>query len=223
MKDRFLVKLKNRLLWSDLSDNEIFDILFNASIFFDKKENLNYLSSKRYAESVKEITSNINKRTKVRKMYLLLSITWLVIVMVYTFVKFRDVDIVTLPSIVPISLLVSLWAISGNSYLVNVISPKIKKWAVIQVIFFIFTVMVFYFMYKGLNQSIYILMKRSLIGSLPMYFETVMNVFTGIIVFIIVYSYSIFFLKQTLAILDCFVKVWDYYIQLSFTEKRYIP
>lgn len=198
----YLIQLKNCLLWSNLSDAEIFDILLDMKNYFasakehkkSEKEIISDLGSpKEFARTIvqTDICPNHKPKMLLRKCYLAVSLIWLVFLVVYTFTKLVHKDVYKLSVLIPISVLFSLWCISGNYYLKAVISmQKIKIWCILQAAFFIFSFFTFYLMNIAANLYIQHLMQQNILYQFAAVYLTIERV--TVILTVVVLAYSLF-------------------------------
>lgn len=200
MTNKYLTQLKNHLLWSGLSDDEIYDILSDAVSYIktakdnckSEKEIISDLGTpKEFASSVKATTIERKRKFNIRKLYMLTAVIWIMILIVYTLNTFSHTDSSKyLPSIVPISLLLCLWFISGNFYLINVINiQKINVWCILQSVIFIFSSILMYFIYSGVDKYLHILAEKNMLDRFAPVFNGGVTVCVLIILAVILYSF----------------------------------
>ena len=201
----YLIQLKNRLLWSNLADDEICDILLDIDAYIEterlhhktRKQIISDIGTpKQFARSLNgELAVHKNKRMNIRKLYLCIAWIWLVTVIVYSLSIFNE-RATTLSSFVPISLLMCLWAISGNSYVKSMYSTqKVKIWILLQGVFIVLSAMVIYLMNAGASKYLQMLDRKGTLSEFAVVFNKVVFCCTVFTIVIMLCSLVAFFVK----------------------------
>lgn len=201
----YLVQLKNRLLWTNLADDEICDTLLDVDAYIEaeqlyhktRKQIISDIGTpKQLARSLNgELAVNKNKRMNIRKLYLCIAWLWIATVIVYSINIFNE-RAITLSSCIPISLLICLWAVSGNSYVKGKYSTqKVKSWLLLQGVFIVLSAVVIYLMNAGASKYIQMLDSKGILSEFAVAFNKVVFACTTFTIIIMLCSLVAFFVK----------------------------